>query len=178
MAYYIYKLVDPRTGEPFYIGKGKGNRIDAHEKEARRGVHSRKCHQIHDIWRSGHQVKKEVIQRYRLETEAYAAEKALIEQIGLNRLTNVYPGGIYFKDRKVIQKVIDSRITEKELRKFVPTMAQTLKLISTGARIMLGSIDMTDAFKKFIGRLVKDFGKQKIVDAVLPYGVDLHISGA
>ena len=32
MDYYIYKLIDPRTGKPFYIGKGKGNRLHQHEK--------------------------------------------------------------------------------------------------------------------------------------------------
>lgn len=27
---YIYRLIDPRNGETFYIGKGKGNRVFAH----------------------------------------------------------------------------------------------------------------------------------------------------
>lgn len=28
--YYIYKIVDPRTNAPFYIGKGKGRRAETH----------------------------------------------------------------------------------------------------------------------------------------------------
>lgn len=30
IAFYIYRLIDPRNGETFYIGKGKGNRVFTH----------------------------------------------------------------------------------------------------------------------------------------------------
>lgn len=30
LKYYIYRLIDPRTGETFYVGKGKNNRIFSH----------------------------------------------------------------------------------------------------------------------------------------------------
>ena len=35
--YYVYELIDPRNGDPFYIGKGKGFSVDQHEKEALSG---------------------------------------------------------------------------------------------------------------------------------------------
>ena len=25
LGYYVYRLIDPRNGETFYVGKGKGN---------------------------------------------------------------------------------------------------------------------------------------------------------
>lgn len=27
---YVYRLIDPRNGETFYVGKGRGNRLFAH----------------------------------------------------------------------------------------------------------------------------------------------------
>ena len=34
MNYYVYRLIDPRNGETFYVGKGKGNRVFQHMKGA------------------------------------------------------------------------------------------------------------------------------------------------
>ena len=34
LAYYVYALIDPRDNRIFYIGKGKGNRIFQHAKDA------------------------------------------------------------------------------------------------------------------------------------------------
>lgn len=30
---YVYRLIDPRNGETFYVGKGQGNRVFAHIRE-------------------------------------------------------------------------------------------------------------------------------------------------
>ena len=34
LKWYVYRLVDPRSGETFYVGKGKGNRVFQHAKGA------------------------------------------------------------------------------------------------------------------------------------------------
>jgi len=30
---YVYRLIDPRNGETFYVGKGQGNRVFSHIRE-------------------------------------------------------------------------------------------------------------------------------------------------
>ena len=30
LQYYVYRLIDPRDGQTFYVGKGKNNRIFSH----------------------------------------------------------------------------------------------------------------------------------------------------
>ena len=32
LKFYVYHLIDPRNGETFYVGKGKGNRVFAHSE--------------------------------------------------------------------------------------------------------------------------------------------------
>lgn len=34
LNYYVYRLIDPRNGQTFYVGKGRGNRIFQHLSEA------------------------------------------------------------------------------------------------------------------------------------------------
>jgi len=35
IKYYVYLLSDPISGEIFYVGKGKGNRVFAHFKDTK-----------------------------------------------------------------------------------------------------------------------------------------------
>ena len=32
LKWYVYRLIDPRNGETFYVGKGQGNRVFDHAK--------------------------------------------------------------------------------------------------------------------------------------------------
>ena len=34
LGYYVYSLIDPFSDKVFYIGKGTGNRVYAHENDA------------------------------------------------------------------------------------------------------------------------------------------------
>lgn len=79
---YVYRLIDPRNGETFYVGKGTDNRVFAHVKgEVGLGADelTEKLHRIRQIRLDGFEVAH-VIHRHGLdETTAYEVEAALID---------------------------------------------------------------------------------------------------
>lgn len=95
--YYVYGLIDPRTNQIFYIGKGTGNRVFEHEKESLNSPNSDKLKlkTISEINALGLDVKKIIINSNLTETEAFAAEAALINAFNYvsgARLTNIVAG--------------------------------------------------------------------------------------
>lgn len=104
LKYYVYRLVDPRNGNTFYVGKGKNNRVFAHvacalseytdvdydsqmdDKE------NLKYQTIRAIQDAGLDVIH-IIQRYGLsEHDALVIESALIDVYCLEQLTNKIKG--------------------------------------------------------------------------------------
>lgn len=61
--WYIYELADPTTGLAFYVGKGSGDRIAAHERDALRSkdVCSRKLNKINELWSGGLKVERRFV---------------------------------------------------------------------------------------------------------------------
>jgi hypothetical protein len=90
---YVYLLIDPDTGKPFYVGKGTSDRIFAHVDEAdSEDIKNAKLERIRAIRERGQEVLH-VIHRHGLtEKEAYEVEAALIDFIGLPELTNLVGG--------------------------------------------------------------------------------------
>lgn len=91
--WYVYELIDPRTNTVFYVGKGKGNRIHAHERDAQKGLCSKKTNKINSIWADGYQVNKHKVAEFWDEAAAYDHETDVIEAYGLENLTNIMKGG-------------------------------------------------------------------------------------
>ena len=96
-GFYVYALIDPRNDQIFYIGKGTGNRVFAHEAESGKSPRSEKAklQQIQEIESTGHEVKRLILNWGLTEEEAFAAEATLINlmnYISPDALTNAVAG--------------------------------------------------------------------------------------
>ena len=88
---YVYRLIDPRNGETFYVGKGRGSRVFAHIREqVDEEDPSNKLRRIRDIHLAGFEVAH-VIHRHGMDDKtAFEVEAALID--AFPGLTNVAGG--------------------------------------------------------------------------------------
>lgn len=94
---YIYRLIDPRNGETFYIGKGKGNRVFSHANCCKHELYdedddstSLKLSRITEIRNAGLRVLH-IIHRHDIPDAAvYEVEAALIDVFA--GLTNIQGG--------------------------------------------------------------------------------------
>jgi hypothetical protein len=92
MKYYVYKLVDPRSNQPFYIGKGSGNRAWTHNEFKDGNNNFYKDEYIKDLHNNGLEPLVDIVKYFDIETEAYEYEEHLTESIGLDNLTNIVIG--------------------------------------------------------------------------------------
>lgn len=93
LSVYVYRLVDPRDGRTFYVGKGIADRALRHAKDAlATPTPTDKLDRIRDIHAAGLKVGI-VIHRHGMdESTALAVEAALIDVYGLEDLANVVRG--------------------------------------------------------------------------------------
>jgi hypothetical protein len=95
---YVYRLIDPRNGETFYVGKGRGNRVFSHiraEQNLEGDEIDNRLKRIREIRLAGFEVAH-VIHRHGMdEKTAFEVEAALID--AYPGLTNV-AGGVGAND--------------------------------------------------------------------------------
>lgn len=93
--FYVYMLIDPRDGRPFYVGKGTRQRLLDHGVEAdltaEETLRSLKVRRIREIRNAGHEPRIDIV-KHGLESEsvAFAIEAALIDSV--EGLTNAVAG--------------------------------------------------------------------------------------
>ncbi len=91
--YYVYELIDPRVNLPFYVGKGKDNRVYFHlsEKSRAKSDNERKFNKIQKIRVEGYEPEIKIVKYFENENDAYDYEEKLIKKYGRIRYDN---GGI------------------------------------------------------------------------------------
>jgi hypothetical protein len=88
----VYALCD-QAAIPFYIGKGKGARIERHEKKAANGANTYTARKIRSIWSGGGEVQRQILWSGLTEQEAFENERFAIATLGRENLTNATDGG-------------------------------------------------------------------------------------
>jgi uncharacterized protein len=86
---YVYVYIDPRNGEIFYIGKGKGNRLFTHLGDL---SETDKTTKISDIKASGKEPQIDILRYGLSDSEAELVEASAIDLIGKFGLTNKMSG--------------------------------------------------------------------------------------
>lgn len=85
LGYYVYLYVDPRNNQPFYVGKGKGNRVFSHLSDQ---SESPKVEYIEGLAHEGLEPVIEILAFGLDEETAFKVEAAAIDLIGFENLTN------------------------------------------------------------------------------------------
>ncbi len=130
LKWYVYRLIDPRNGETFYVGKGQGNRVFAHANGLPDGdadeVSDPKLGRVREIKAAGLEVSH-VIHRHGIDSAkiAYEVEAALID--AYPGLTNRVKG---HGSRDYGSRHVEQIIEEYSAEPFV--VKEPLVLISIG----------------------------------------------
>lgn len=97
LGYYVYMLIDPRNNQPFYVGKGQGNRVFQHviDAEKHMNISTDKYDTIREIIAAGKVVKHVIVYHgLKTEAEAFRIECVLIDTLNycFRNLTNAVLG--------------------------------------------------------------------------------------
>lgn len=164
--FYVYHLIDPRSDEVFYVGKGCGDRISHHETEAKKGSDHQKCEVIRSIWDDGMKVKRVKVKHFKSEQDAFDFEAEEIARVGLANLTNQQAGGgTAWRDGT--QPVYAVRLMLKTVARYLLTTAQGLRLNNPWH-------DVAEAcWPATIKRIAKERGEEFVVSELAKHSVEL-----
>lgn len=113
LKYYVYVYSDPDTHRPFYVGKGKGNRVFDHltlEDESEKAAYIRMLRE------NGKEPLIEILVHGVDEETALKVEAAAIDLVGIENLTNRQRGHNSSEYGKIEVSVLEHRYNCRELR--------------------------------------------------------------
>jgi hypothetical protein len=129
MKYYVYELINPIDGNPFYVGKGSGRRMYVHEFRAKRSHaeqnENRKLrNKIKSILNSGKSICYKQIFFTDNDVEAYTKETEKIKELGIENLCNVFISPPTLEDIYKLNsiKMMGHITTEKTKKKISSTL--------------------------------------------------------
>lgn len=112
LDYYVYVYSDPNTRKPFYVGKGKGNRVFDHLSDKN---NSEKTKKINSIIEEGKEPIIEILVHGVDEETAFKVEAAAIDLIGIDNLTNQQRGHHSNTYGKIEVSLLESRYNSEDL---------------------------------------------------------------
>ena len=162
IKYYVYLLSDPISGEIFYVGKGKGNRVFAHFKDTKE---SKKVIKIQEIKDKGLEPKIEfLVHGVKDEVSIKKIEAAIIDLIGKNKLTNKVGGYESASFGRMDLSQIKAKYTSKKAN--ISENVVLIKL-SDSFRYNMDPIDLYDYTR---GRwIISELRRNKITHAFAVY---------
>ena len=112
MEYYVYKHIRLKDGSTFYIGKGKGDRF---KSEQHRNTHWNR------IVKKDGGFTAEIVKDGLTESESFDLEIKLIQEMGLENLSNIteggYGGNTYTEEtKKRVSEMMTGRFVSDETR--------------------------------------------------------------
>ena len=110
---YVYVYIDPHNNKPFYIGKGKGNRLFAHIKDQ---SDIEKVAKIAEIRSSGKEPRIEILRYGLSDLEAHLVEAASIDLIGKAKLTNRVSGYHEGSFGRITSQRVITMLTAKKVK--------------------------------------------------------------
>ena len=110
---YVYLYIDPRDGKPFYIGKGRGNRLFTHLGDT---SENEKVARIAEIREAGLEPQIDILRYGLSDSEARLVEAAAIDLYGKENLTNRMAGFHPGSFGRLTYKDVITMLTAKEVR--------------------------------------------------------------